>query len=70
MKLKPKKGPTCCGQDAVWTSISPRIEYWYCKACKNEVLINDQNKKSLELDPYDVDVTVTYPGLFYTPSKK
>lgn len=29
--------PRCCGQDAQWTVISPTLQYWYCKECKNEV---------------------------------
>lgn len=29
--------PDCCDSKAVWINNGPRLQYWYCKKCKNEV---------------------------------
>lgn len=34
----------CCGKEAQWTTISPRISYWYCSECKQEV--EEKNEKT------------------------
>jgi len=30
-------GPMCCGQDSVWVDMGPKLQYFYCRECKNEV---------------------------------
>lgn len=27
----------CCNENAEWIDYGPRLQYWYCKKCKNEV---------------------------------
>jgi hypothetical protein len=34
---KPEYTPVCCGVEATWVVLSPRLEYWYCRECKQEV---------------------------------
>lgn len=44
--------PSCCGREAVWTVISPRLQYWYCKECRKEVGIE---KKAPTIDDVKVN---------------
>lgn len=42
--------PKCCGVDSVLVTINPRVSYFYCRECKNEVKENE-----LELTNQDID---------------
>lgn len=35
--MLPNNKPICCNQTAKWVDMGPRLQYWYCDKCKNEV---------------------------------
>lgn len=51
----------CCGKKAQWTILSPRISYWYCKECKQEVVPVGRKEAAKRLTQAEIDELFTPP---------
>lgn len=43
--------PLCCNVESKYVDLGPRLQYFYCGECKNEVDPNKDNSPSIEINP-------------------
>lgn len=47
---QPALKPICCGQFAKWVAQTPSLQYFYCEACKQEVIPDRKQDTETQLD--------------------